>query len=310
MRTHLPFGRAARLLGAAVCASAWGCGSPELAGLEPANPSFYEATAMPPCGTALASFDGTTAYSNGPYTGSGTSCGGVNAYGEQYQCVELVMRHFGVKWGFRWWGNARDLLVNAPRDRVDVRGNGDAAHPPVPGDMLVWTTGTWGHVALVSAVRGGAVDVIEQNVGGDGRATLPYDGATVGGRWGGASPAGWAHAKANPATGGGGARCDALGYGGTCAGAVSIWAESGQCRVRDCGAEGKGCGLISTAAGYGCLGGTGGAIRYTCDAFGYRGACLSNVLVWVVGGQCKYADCTAKGKRCGDAGSPIGLNCL
>ncbi|MGZ3474936.1 MAG: hypothetical protein ACXWUG_12030, partial [Polyangiales bacterium] len=45
------------------------------------------------CGTSLASFDGTTAHSNGKYTGTGTSCAGAGAYGYQYQCVELVQRH-------------------------------------------------------------------------------------------------------------------------------------------------------------------------------------------------------------------------
>lgn len=288
-----------------------GCGGAELTGLEPANPSFFEPTAMPPCGTALASWNGTTAYSNGPYTATGTSCAGVGSYGERYQCVELVMRHFSTKWGLRWWGNAKDLLVNAPRDRVDVYGNGDRAHPPVPGDMLVWTSGTWGHVALITGVRAGAVDILEQNINGSGVFSLPWDGATVGSRWGGAAPAGWAHAKANGGGGGGGgARCDALGYAGTCVGRVSVWAEGAQCKVRDCGAEGKSCGFISPADGYGCLGGTTGAVRYVCESFGYAGACLSNVLFWVEGGQCKYVDCAARGKRCGDAGGTIGKNCL
>ena len=50
---------------------------------EPVNPSFFEETSMPSCGTVLASWNGTSAYSNG-----------------------------------------------------------DSAHPPRPGDMLVWTNGT------------------------------------------------------------------------------------------------------------------------------------------------------------------------
>jgi hypothetical protein len=119
----------------------------------------------------------------------------------QYQCVELVMRHFKTHWGLRWYGNAKNLLDNAPRTDVDVFTNGDAAHPPVPGDMVVWRTGTWGHVALVTAVRTGAVDVIEQNVSGNGAASLPWDGAHIGARWGSWVPAGWAHAKANTSAG-------------------------------------------------------------------------------------------------------------
>ena len=41
------------------------------------------------------------------------------------------------------------ILTNAPRASVDVYNNGDASHPPKPGDMLVWTNSTYGHVALI-----------------------------------------------------------------------------------------------------------------------------------------------------------------
>ena len=173
------------------------CGAPELVDQEAVNPTAFQAASMPACGTGLASFDGDTAYSNGGNTGSGVSCAGTGVYGYQYQCVELVMRHFTRKWGLRWYGNAKDLLTNAPRASVDVITNGDGAHPPVAGDMLVWTNGTYGHVALITGVRSGSIDIIEQNVSGNGKATLGYDGRSVGVRWGSWVPAGWAHAKAN-----------------------------------------------------------------------------------------------------------------
>ena len=168
-------------------------------GPEVVNPSAEGALTMLPCGAPLAEFDGTVAYSNGDNTGTGVACAGAGgvANGLRYQCVELVMRHFKVKWGLRWYGHAKSLLDGAPLDRVDVYENGDAAHPPVPGDMLVWENGKYGHVALITAVRPDAIDVIEQNVAGDGKATFPYDGATVGARWSTWTPAGWAHAKAN-----------------------------------------------------------------------------------------------------------------
>ncbi|MHB8878944.1 MAG: CHAP domain-containing protein, partial [Myxococcaceae bacterium] len=159
--------------------------------------SGSRALTMANCGTALASFDGTVAYSNGANTGTGVSCGGVGGYGYRYQCVELVMRHFKTHWGLRWYGNAKDLLNNAPSASVDVRWNGDGEDPPVPGDMVVWRSGTYGHVALVTAVRSGEIDIVEQNVSGNGQATLPWDGASIGARWGNWVPAGWAHAKAN-----------------------------------------------------------------------------------------------------------------
>lgn len=161
------------------------------------NPSVSEAISMPPCGTALQTWNGTTAYSNGPYTATGTSCAGVGSYGYRYQCVELVMRHFTNKWNLRWYGNAKDLLANAPKAYVDVYYNGDAQHPPVPGDMVVWKQGTYGHVALVTSVTSNSVQIIEQNVGGNGAASLPYANGSIGARWSTWVPAGWAHAKAN-----------------------------------------------------------------------------------------------------------------
>src|SRR5260370_31095740 len=63
--------------------------------------------------------------------------------------------------------------------------------------MVVWTNGAYGHVALVASVTATAVNVIEQNVVGNGSAQLPYDGAHIGARWATWIPAGWAHAKAN-----------------------------------------------------------------------------------------------------------------
>jgi hypothetical protein len=171
--------------------------------LEVVNPSgeTEQALQMPACGTSLAWFDGTDARSNGRYTGTGTGCAGQGgiANGLRYQCVELVMRHFKRKWDLRWYGNARDLLRNAPRSTVDVYENGDRAHPPVPGDMLVWENGRWGHVALVTAVTSSYVDVIEQNVNGNGKSRLTYSRGRVGPRWNGWAPTGWAHAKENHA---------------------------------------------------------------------------------------------------------------
>ncbi len=179
-----------------------------------------------PCGAVLASFDGTNAYSNGAYTGTGTACNGYGAFGLEFQCVELVMRHFQTHWGLSWLGNAADLLANAPRDAVDVFYNGDGAHPPMPGDMITWNDTPWGHVALVTAVSSEGIEIIQQNVwGAGGIAVLPWDGATVYGPagWGWALPQGWAHAKANgaAASGGGGGGCSSATLGrdvgeGTC----------------------------------------------------------------------------------------------
>ena len=186
---------AGSLLGLQGCVAASGEMEPD----EDVNPSRSDALTMPRCGAVLGAFDGTEAHSNGGNTGTGDSCDGRGAYGLQYQCVELVMRHFKTHWDLSWSGNARDLLVNAPESKVDVYENGDGAHPPVPGDMIVWTNGTYGHVALVTALHADGVDILEQNVKGDGKATLPWNGARIGARWTSWVPSGWAHARANGA---------------------------------------------------------------------------------------------------------------
>jgi len=125
----------------------------------------------------------TSAKSNGVDTGTGYSCAGPGSYGLRYQCVELVMRHFITHWKIWWHGNAGELLDTAkiksrytygsPAD-VKVYLNGDSAHPPVPGDAIVWKNGEFGHVALVIATRSGWVDIMEQNVA----ATVTVPGAT------------------------------------------------------------------------------------------------------------------------------------
>lgn len=176
-----------------------GCsGNPDENAAE-ANPSASEALTMPACGATLGTFDGVSAFSNGADTSTGYSCAGWGKYGLQYQCVELVMRFFKTHYNLSWSGNAKDLLNNAPSSSVDVYYNGDASHPPVPGDMIVWTNSTYGHVALVTSVDVGGVHILEQNVKGSGSATLSYSNGTIGARWGTWIPKGWAHAKANGA---------------------------------------------------------------------------------------------------------------
>jgi len=212
----------------------------------PVNPSSLEqGVTMPACGVALQTWNGTAAYSNGVYTGTGTSCNGYGTYGYRYQCVELVMRHFKTKWGLSWYGNAHDLLANAPRTSVDVYNNGDSAHPPVPGDMIVFDDGgAWGHVALVTAVTSSTVSIIEQNVNGTGARTLTRSGGYVYPGWSGWWTMGWAHAKANGGGGGTSWNCANSAYAGQ-----QYWTCSGSARYK-CDASGN---PISETCSRGCF---------------------------------------------------------
>lgn len=159
-------------------------------------------SALPGCGAALVAWNGSTAYSNGEDTGTGESCAGDSEYGLKYQCVELVMRHFEINWGLSWMGNAEDLLDYAPAHSVDVYFDGDKAHPPVPGDMIVFGGGEVGHVALVTAVSSSEVTIIEQNVPSSFTRRLAIKDGKVSPGWRGWWTKGWAHAKANGGEGG------------------------------------------------------------------------------------------------------------
>lgn len=126
-------------------------------------------------------------------------------------------------------------------------------------------------------------------------------GSSTGGSTGGSS---------GSSSGGAAGSCSELGYEGKCEGDVSIWSDNdGSCKVRDCAGEGKTCGHISSAVGYGCLGGTSGARVSTCGSFGWEGKCFGDTLVWVErDGTCRSADCAARGKTCGEDGTN-GNNC-
>ena len=181
----------------------------------------YDVEALPQpltaCGTVLTSWNGTNVYSNGSYTGTGDSCAGQGTYGYQYQCVELVMRHFKTKWGLSWYGNAHDLLANAPTASVDVYSNG-ASVGPVAGDMIVFDKSgdPYGHVALVTGTTSTGVSIVEQNVSSSYARTLSRSGNTISSGWsGGWYIKGWAHAKANTgSSGGSGWNCADSAYNG------------------------------------------------------------------------------------------------
>jgi hypothetical protein len=287
-----------------------GCLGPAEEGTpEAVNPSHGEALTMSDCGTVLGTFDGTNAYSNGGDTSTGYSCAGYGTYGLQYQCVELVMRHFKTHWGLSWSGNAKDLLTNAPSSKVDVHANGDAAHPPVPGDMVVWTKGTWGHVALVTAVHDGKVEILEQNVKGNGHATLSYDGASIGARWGNWIPAGWAHAKANTAGGNNGTGGSG-GSGGT-GGTAGSGGTGGNGGTAGSGGSGGNGGTGSTSGGgWNCNdSGYNGQQYWTCSG-GDLHKCNNGVPeVQSCGGNGCNVNAVGTDDTCKSGGSNVSWNC-
>ena len=122
------------------------------------NVSLSSCGDAPSCGTTMATYNGIAAKSNGGNQCTGNSCGGYGTYGYQYQCVELAQRYFGEKFGTTpiWYGNAIDLCDTYPSGVSKTSS-------PIPGDLVVFNTGTYGHVAVITSVGSGSVNVIEQN---------------------------------------------------------------------------------------------------------------------------------------------------
>lgn len=94
----------------------------------------------------------------------GYSCAGYGSYGYEYQCVELAQRYFAQLYGTVpiWYGNAIDLCDTYPSG-VELTSS------PIPGDLVVFNSGTYGHVAVVTSISGSSINVIEQNASPTGK---------------------------------------------------------------------------------------------------------------------------------------------
>lgn len=144
-------------------------------------------------GAALDSLNGVVVYNNG---GFGAKHGRhvVDGYnvGLKYQCVEYVKRYYLERFGHRMpnsYGHAKDFFdstladgaVNPARALRQFR-NGSATMPATE-DLLVlgpWGGNPYGHVAIISRVGDGEVEVIQQNTHST-RNT--YDLDLIDGRW-------------------------------------------------------------------------------------------------------------------------------
>lgn len=122
----------------------------------------------PVCGEAsgnyncsLSDFRGITAFSNGDWTGNG-NCG-------KFQCVEYVRRVYRYEvlnilgsLGSKGWAvEAFDSWHN--NSNLDQYVNGQSIVPPEPGDILCYSGGTYGHIAIVKGGSESLIETIEQN---------------------------------------------------------------------------------------------------------------------------------------------------
>jgi len=134
--------------------------------------NYTSLTLAASCGSVMASYNGVSAKSNGGSMGTGSCCGGSVTTGCAYQCVELAQRYMHEKHGIipNWHDNANMMCSNYPSG-ISKTSN------PQPGDLWVRTSGTWGHVAVITAVHSSTVDVLEQNASPSGKNTYSKDSA-------------------------------------------------------------------------------------------------------------------------------------
>ena len=102
---------------------------------------------------------------------------GVNVYSDggdgadgYYQCVELINRLITtLHWSPVIWGNANKIYYNASTAYFNKYANG-SGYRPVVGDIVVWGggEGNLGHVAVVDAINGSLLTVVEQNASPSG----------------------------------------------------------------------------------------------------------------------------------------------
>lgn len=129
-------------------------------------------------GAPLDSLDGVIVHHNGGM-GNVSSRNVVDGYnvGLRYQCVEFVKRYYLEHYGHRMpnsYGHAKDFFdttvvdgaLNTARGLLQFTNNSGAK--PLPGDLLVldgWKGNPYGHVAIVSKVEDGEVEIVQQNCG-------------------------------------------------------------------------------------------------------------------------------------------------
>lgn len=144
-------------------------------------------------GDAIDSLHGVTVYYNGSMeaTHGRNMVDGYNV-GLKYQCVEFVKRYYLQRYDHRMpdsYGHAKDFFdprvkdggLNKRRGLLQFT-NTSAAKPEV-GDLIVlsgWAGNPYGHVAIISKVHDGEVEVVQQNCGST-RDT--YDLDLVDGQW-------------------------------------------------------------------------------------------------------------------------------
>jgi len=154
-----------------------------------ANQSLQSQSTCP--GTTSATLNGVPARVNCPIGGTSTAFGynyetGVNT-GYKWQCVEYVNRYYYLVYQMNLlptaiYGNASNYYnYNNHTSLGLVKYANGGSMPPQAGDMIVSTSQTYGHIAIVKSVTSTTVVIVDQNLSINSERTLTRSGNTVGG---------------------------------------------------------------------------------------------------------------------------------
>ena len=131
------------------------------------------------CGDYMYVYNNIPAQSNGAVQGTGNPCiPGMGPYGMRFQCVEYVQRYYAQIYGVQrvWPVNyAKEMCQKFPAGVKKTT-------TPGPGDIYVCAgpnsfCGKYGHTAIVMAVNGNNIWVVEQNYHVGGTHTYPRSSA-------------------------------------------------------------------------------------------------------------------------------------
>lgn len=166
--------------------------------------SGYHKCSDPEIGEAIDSYRGVAIYYNGNKIdeshGQNYSEDGYY-YGQKWQCVEFAKRFYFDALNHRMpdtLGNAKDFWdtripsgsLNHRRGLLQYKNGG--TDKPQLDDLLVFTYGQYGHVAIISKVGEEYIEVVQQNVEGHPRQVLSF--ASKSGHYyigDGKQPVGW-----------------------------------------------------------------------------------------------------------------------
>jgi len=136
-----------------------------------------------PCGRQLSAeaiYKAVPAFSNAPYMTTGESCDDVyGSDGWHYQCVEYVRRFYRIAKNVdtstaAWKGHGKTYYATAQAKGLVAYPNSGPTRPE-PDDVLVWSGGKYGHVAIITDVTDTQVKIIEQNWSNGGVRYLPLN---------------------------------------------------------------------------------------------------------------------------------------